>query len=473
MKIRSIRRITNDSRHNAFTGCCWFKGNLYVAFRQGDSHVCELGRIVVLRSRDGGASWDNVAVIRGPADTRDAHLYTDGKRLYAVGFCYAKKAGKEILGSGCASSADGDVWTGWKAYEGTGTAVMWRPQFFRGKHYCAGYLFEMELRGKKQSPEVNWYESADGHRWRKVRTLHSGDEKPNECYLEILDDGTATMLMRCEGGAKHPYLCRSKAPFRSWTKTRLTDISIGGPCVWTVDGEVYIGVRWLKNAAKNKFKGAQTAIFRIVKNKTELEFVLPSGGGSDHSYMGVARHPENKFRFAFSFYSDAIAPTDPAVNQWYHPDIYLADIVFAAEFLTDNFKVSKRLELPRGLTDAKSPDPSDLSLGFKKIQCDPKSSDSNFLNVSGATESKPGVVYIVRDIEVGPIDSVRVHLGYDGPVKVWWNDKEVFAGPGTNPAIEDRTTLSLQSRHGKNRLAIALDTNGGKAEGVFVRWERA
>ena len=170
MNVHSIRRVTNDSRHNAFTGCCWFKGNLYVAFRQGDAHVCEFGRLVVLRSRDGGVSWDHVAVVRGPADTRDAHLYTDGRRLYAVGFCYSKKETKLILKSGCASSVDGDVWTAWKPYEGTGLAVMWRPQFFRGKHYCAGYLFDTESSGKKQRPEVNWYESVDGHRWRNVRT---------------------------------------------------------------------------------------------------------------------------------------------------------------------------------------------------------------------------------------------------------------------------------------------------------------
>ena len=28
MKINSIRRTTNNRKHNAFTGACWFKGNL-------------------------------------------------------------------------------------------------------------------------------------------------------------------------------------------------------------------------------------------------------------------------------------------------------------------------------------------------------------------------------------------------------------------------------------------------------------
>lgn len=251
MKIRSLRRITDDARHNAFTGACWFQGNLYIAYRQGDAHVCAFGRIVVLRSRDGGVSWDHVAVIRGPGDTRDAH------------------------------------------------------------------------------------------------------------------------------------------------------------------------------------------------------------------------------RFALSFYSDGVAPTDLRVSQWDHPDIYWADVLFEAEYLTDGFKVSKRVELPHGLADAKAPNPNDKSLEFRPMKTDSKGGGTNFLDVSSVTDSKPDVVYIVRDIEVGPVDTVRLHLGYDGPVKVWWNGEEVFAGHGTNPAIKDQTSLRLESKHGMNRLAIALDTNNGKAQGIFARWDPA
>ena len=92
--VRSVRRVTDNVRHNAFTGACWFKGNLYIAYREGDAHVCPFGRLVVLRSRDNGYSWDHVAVARGPGDTRDAHLYTDGNRLYVVGFIFIGMDGK-------------------------------------------------------------------------------------------------------------------------------------------------------------------------------------------------------------------------------------------------------------------------------------------------------------------------------------------------------------------------------------------
>lgn len=74
---------------------------------------------------------------------------------------------------------------------------------------------------------------------------------------------------------------------------------------------------------------------------------------------------------------------------------------------------------------------------------------------------------------MGPWDLVDLHLGYDGPVKVWWNGREVFEGPGSSPAVQDRTSLRLESRHGTNRLAVALDTRGGRARGIYARWERA
>lgn len=61
MKVLSTRRITNDRHHNAFTGACWFKENLYVASRQGDVHHQHFsGRVIVQRSRDAGITWDTM-----------------------------------------------------------------------------------------------------------------------------------------------------------------------------------------------------------------------------------------------------------------------------------------------------------------------------------------------------------------------------------------------------------------------------
>ena len=126
MKVLSTRCITNDRRHNAFTGACWCKGNLFVGYRQGDIHwQDDSGRIIVQRSRDAGITWDTVAVLRGDDDTRDAHLYTDGSKLYCT--CQVVPNDQHPVLSGFSLTEDGDHWTPWQQYEGTDNIVMWRP----------------------------------------------------------------------------------------------------------------------------------------------------------------------------------------------------------------------------------------------------------------------------------------------------------------------------------------------------------
>ena len=265
MKVLSIRRITNDRRHNAFAGACWFKGEPVRRVSPGDDHVCDQGRLIVLRSRDKGITWDTVAVLRGDGDTRDAHLYTDGTRVFAVG--HEEIKGKDYGVSGYSVSEGGDFWTPWTRYEGSGHNCLWRPVWYQGKHYCAGY--------RRPSPfGVHWFESDDGHSWKDVGVVfESEEEKPNECYLEILPDGTATMIMRCEGGhvPKHPYICQSAYPFDSWEMEKLTDIILSGPTLWTVDGRVYISGRWAPLHPDMRIEEdqvAQIAIFRVKDGKT-------------------------------------------------------------------------------------------------------------------------------------------------------------------------------------------------------------
>jgi len=323
MKVLSIRRVTNDRRHNAFTGACWFKGNLYVGYRQGDDHVCDQGRIIVERSRDKGITWDTVTVLRGNSDTRDAHLYTDGDRLFAV--CFEHPEGGHGR-SGFSVTENGDHWTPYQPYEGTDGFVLWRPVWHNNKHYCAAYRGDRD-----QGFGVHWFESDNGHHWQDVRTIHdSPDDMPCECFLEIQPDGTAIMLMRCEVAPKHPYLCQSQYPFESWKMQKLEDILLTGPALWTCDGRIYIGGRWHPHGPKMFDEGgysAHTGIFRVHDDKTALQCVLPAGPHPDHSYIGVARWPDDPNRFALSFYGNAIAHEDPAIDQWTHPDVFLADVL--------------------------------------------------------------------------------------------------------------------------------------------------
>ena len=421
------------------------------------------------RSRDSGVTWDTLTVLRGDDDTRDAHLYTDGDRLYCT--CQVVPNDKHPVLSGFSVTEDGDHWTTWQAFTGTDNIVMWRPTWHRGRHYCAGY---------HHTPPYGayWFESEDGRSWSNVRTINdSQEEQPDECYLEILPDGTATMLMRLEGGLKKPKLCFSRYPFDSWDMQQL-DVRLTGPAVWTVDGQVYISGRWDPidiRIHEEEDHAAHTGVFRVIDGECFLICVLPSGPHPDNSYMGVARWPHNSHRFSLSFYSNAVANEDPKLDQWIKPDIYVADVLFGAAFI-DEMLVSDVVEAPRGLEEATEPDPGTAELKFRPVRIPedgtPYTPGYNFLDAGDVIGGRGGLIYFVADIEVGPWDLVDVHLGYDGPIIVWWNGTAVFEGPGSSPAVQDATSLRLVSRHGTNQLAVALDTRGGEARGIYARWER-
>lgn len=454
MNIRFIRRITNDSNHNAFTGACWFNGALFVAFRQGDTHAEQQGRLIVMRSRDEGVSFDTVHVARGKGDTRDAHLYTNGKRLFLVGFVTNPGGLRQ---SGTAWTEDGLEWSAWTPFKGADGFVIWRPQFFDGSYYCAGYNY------KERTYGVGWFESRNGIQWKLKRQLRKGGEdKPNECALAFKPDGEAAMLMRREHKSKLPLLLRSRPPYARWTATEL-DVPLGGPQLWWVGDDLWMACRWLPGP-----NVAHLALFQIVKNKARFELVMPSGPAFDCSYMGVARHPTQRGRFFFSYYSNHVAPDDPAISQWHHPDIYVADVQFGASFIGE-WKVSGLLPL-KGLHEARPPD-GDVSAWTTLKALPPEQIAAGFVNASSVINKKPGIVCFVSDLEVGPCDRATLYLGYDGPVRVWVNGDEVFAGSGTNPAIPDKTVVPIRLRHGRNRLAIALDTNQGRACGIFARYD--
>jgi hypothetical protein len=313
LKIKSLRRITADNNHNAFTGACWFKGILYVAFRQGEAHVCETGRLVVMRSPDNGVSFKTVAVLRGLMDTRDAHLYTDGKRLYVVGFEYDKSVSRAIR-SGAAWTENGLDWSPWTPYEDADSYVLWRPRFHNGRHYCPGYS-----RGDGNAWIVGWFESEDGYRWEQVMNLRENIDKPNECALDFLPDGSAAVLMRREQAPYRPLLLRASAPYREWTEQEL-DFRLGGPMLWHCGETLWISGRWFLSG-----QVAHLAVFELRDSGPELRVVMPSGPGTDCSYMSVAPHPDDPRRVYLAYYSGHVAPDNPAVDQWSHPDIYLAE----------------------------------------------------------------------------------------------------------------------------------------------------
>jgi hypothetical protein len=92
-----------------------------------------------------------------------------------------------------------------------------------------------------------------------------------------------------------------------------------------------------------------------------------------------------------------------------------------------------------------------------------------FVDARPQIGGQPGVVYFMADVHAPAPGRGTIFLGYDGPIRVWLNDREIFDGPGENPAVVDHLAMHAPFRAGINRLVVALDTNRGKAWGIFGR----
>ena len=230
------------------------------------------------------------------------------------------------------------------------------------------------------------------------------------------------MLMRCEGGLKQPKLYSGGYPFEEWDVQQL-DVRLTGPACWTVDGKVYIFGRWdpidIRIHAEEDH-AAHTGVFRVIDGECFLICVLPSGPHPDNSYMGGSAPAGQQPPLLPHFYSNAVANEDPALDQWIKPDIYVADVLFGADFIA-GMLVSDLVEGERGLEAAALPVPEAGDLRFRpvRIPCaqwystpSTRRPSANFAPMPVIEAAATGIVYFVGDGRGGSVGPVDLHLGY-------------------------------------------------------------
>lgn len=119
-----------------------------------------------------------------------------------------------------------------------------------------------------------------------------------------------------------------------------------------------------------------------------------------------------------------------------------------------------------GLTSAHG---TSLKMEFIRFQ-------NRFCDLHEKTEPYRGrdfVIWFSRQFEIDQPMKLAACIGYDGPVKMWIDDKEIFHDPeGTNPAWEDRAKIKFHADTGSHKLLIALGSNKAMAWGIYFRFER-
>ena len=84
------------------------------------------------------------------------------------------------------------------------------------------------------------------------------------------------------------------------------------------------------------------------------------------------------------------------------------------------------------------------------------------------------LVYYACRIRCTEPMKLHVDLGYDGPLKVWLDGKEVLHDPdGINPAALGDARIKWPVEAGEHEVLVALGSNGGLAWGIYLRLERS
>jgi hypothetical protein len=310
-RIKWLRTVYEDGRHNAFTDIRLFRGSYYVCFRSATSHGSLDGQIRVMASSD-LREWRQVALLSTALDDRDPKLAEFGGRLWVLGPTRTPNFPEELRSAGrpyhfqsvAWSSADGKSWS-------PGTILdpihhrFWRPREHDGAMWVATHMTHPQDGREDYVPLLR---STDMLRWEEVSVIHEG-QRGNETDIEFLPDGTLVALVRREaaGGAGTP-LKTARPPYTQWEQHD-QPLDIRGPMLTQAEGRLYVAGRYMQPKSEAEGGGAwrDTRLYRVGDDWQLEELAVLSAPeyaperAGDNSYCGA--HYLGNGELLLSYYS--------------------------------------------------------------------------------------------------------------------------------------------------------------------------
>ncbi|MCR8923226.1 hypothetical protein NO559_10605 [Dasania sp. GY-MA-18] len=304
--VASVKKVWDRGEHNAFTDLCYFNGFFWLVFREGQAHISDDGRIVILRSRD-GESWQWVTELAmANRDLRDPKIVvTPQQELLITAASVHGKAKALVFQSYIYRSRDGLNWSAAKAVGREGD-WLWRTRFIDGEGYAVSYSLEQES-------STLYKMNADDSYSPYVDPLFSKAQNalglPNEHDLFSLPNGELCCLLRRDADSASAQLGRSKPPYKNW-RWRDLGVHTGGPVALVLSNQtIILAVRLLKP------ERTSICTLDVEAGKVEELLSLPSQG--DSSYAGLVEH---EGKLWCSYYSSHEGKTS----------IYMAELLLAA-----------------------------------------------------------------------------------------------------------------------------------------------
>ena len=285
-EIVEVRKIWDRAPHNAFTDLVRHDGTWYCAFREGQGHVSDDGKLRVIRSLD-GEKWESAGLLESDVyDLRDAGISTmPNGRLMLLGGATVIGPPRGGTGTFVSFSDDGQNWSPPRIMQEPGR-WLWKTTWRDGTAYGVAYA----TAGRGASALMA---SEDGVAFREHVSKLLDDGWPTEARVRFDQAGVAWCLHRRDKSPNSAMLGRAEAPYTDW---RWSDLGafLGGPNFLQTPQGDWIAVGRLMDG------GARTAVVWLdVKRGAMTELVrLPSGG--DTSYPGLVWHDDTLW---ISYYS--------------------------------------------------------------------------------------------------------------------------------------------------------------------------
>lgn len=278
-RILKVDRIWDQSPHNAFTDLIRHDGQWYCAFREGEGHVSDDGKLRVIRSAD-GETWESAALMEWEGgDIRDAKLSitSNGMIMLSGAVRYLQPLNGNNHQSLSWLSSDGQQWEGpYACPTGLGT-WRWSATWYDGTGYSIGYS------GKDVTGCL--YRTGDGKTWEVLRDsiFPQPETYPNESSLVFDKDGKAYCLLRRDKGPATALLGLSQPPYIEW-KWKDLGVKVGGPKIIQLsDGRFFATVRLYDGQAR-------TSLCLVDPDEELLTECLKLPSGGDTSYAGMVEH---------------------------------------------------------------------------------------------------------------------------------------------------------------------------------------
>ncbi len=283
-EVVEVRKIWDQSPHNAFTDLVRYKDRWFCVFREGQDHVSPDGALRVIASTD-GKKWDSAAHFTSKtSDLRDAKItITPSGQLMLSGAEALHDQSQKTHQSLAWFSDDGFHWSD-RVEIGDADYWLWRTTWHRNTAFAIGYRCNPKY-------GIRVYTSQDGKTFETHVANLLDDGNPNETSI-LFEDDTAYCLLRRDRAAEAStagaregtaMIGVAQPPYTQWEWKDL-GASLGGPHMIRLPDGRYLA------AGRRAVKPSRTALGWLDPKAGTLDLFLDLPSRSDTSYPGLVWH---------------------------------------------------------------------------------------------------------------------------------------------------------------------------------------